>query len=167
MSDVFIDPRDGNTYKTVEIGNQIWLAENLRFEGVEFFAPDGDEENISEYGCLYTWDNALKAIPEGWHLPSKEDFENLVKYSDSKKIKHFKAFAALDWKNKDDSLGFRVMPSGGYYGNYHYDLGFYAIFWSTTELNTKRAYHWYFCPRYTDIDTSSKDCAYSVRCIKD
>lgn len=77
----FTDPRDGNVYKTVEINGQVWLAENLRFEGVEHYAPDGNEDNIATYGCLYEWEEAMEACPEGWHLPSKEELTNVLSRS--------------------------------------------------------------------------------------
>lgn len=99
-SDSFTDDRDGQSYDMVQIGNQIWMAENLNFAGavdagainpkdgaanpnvnvsdgaaaLASFCPDGDDRNCKKYGRLYTWEAAQRACPAGWHLPSTEEF---------------------------------------------------------------------------------------------
>ena len=172
----FTDNRDGSIYETVKIGKQIWLAENLHYRGpvkrfngwtVEekdfYLPPNGQQKNISKYGCLYTWDNALKAVPEGWHLPQLKEFNDLLKYSGSIKVfVEFKALATPDW-NGDNSLDFKVMPSGGYYGSYYHYFGSEAIFWLTTEV----PYYGHLGSGYADINMGCKDYAFSVRCVKD
>ena len=55
----FTDARDGETYRTVKIGGQTWMAENLRFKADGCFAPDNDEANVKKFGRLYTWTTAL------------------------------------------------------------------------------------------------------------
>ena len=64
--------------KTVTIGNQVWKAKNLNDASKGGKCYDDKPENCEKYGRLYTWEEAMKACPSGWHLPSNEEWEALV-----------------------------------------------------------------------------------------
>ena len=83
------DTRDGQSYPVVKIGNQIWLAENFRYlpsiEKGDKYCNSNVYENNNDYldlhyGRLYDWNTANSIAPEGWNLPSKEDFQELINY---------------------------------------------------------------------------------------
>ena len=101
-SGTFKDPRDNKTYKTVQIGKQTWMAENLNLHMEGSWCYDYKKENCKLYGRLYTWKKAMNACPEGWHLPSRGDWRELEEYVDANSKK--KAGNALrskdDWKIK-------------------------------------------------------------------
>jgi uncharacterized protein (TIGR02145 family) len=94
---------DGNVYKTVAIGTQVWMAENLKTtqynDGIKikyvtsdtewmnlsvgaYCNYDNNESNVATYGKLYNWYAVItnKLAPDGWHVPTDEDWTILENY---------------------------------------------------------------------------------------
>ena len=61
----FTDPRDGQAYKIVQIGNLTWFAQNLNYEVDGSVCPEGDSRNCDKYGRLYTWEVAQNVRFQG------------------------------------------------------------------------------------------------------
>jgi uncharacterized protein (TIGR02145 family) len=167
----FVDLRDSKEYKTVKIGSQIWMAENLNYGASGSKCYDNKTENCDKYGRLYDWNTAKTACPSGWHLPSDSEWTKLTDYVGSKTAKQLKAKSGWsDGDNGSDVHGFSALPGGyGYSGGYFYnDVGIYGRWWSSTEYTAYGACGGIiFCiyegvRRYND-----KPYLFSVRCLQD
>ena len=104
--DYLKDP-EGNIYKTVTIGEQIWISENLRYNvSEECWCYNDDPAECLEMGRLYTWATAVKAAEEipGWHLPSKEEWQQLINYCGDKSMAFYNIMS--------DSIGFYPQWAG-------------------------------------------------------
>ena len=169
-TEILVDPRDGQIYKTVKIGNQIWMAENLNYETARFriddittvgtsFCYDDHVSNCSKYGRLYVWNSAKDACPEGWHLPDTTEWKTLFATVGGISVAGKALKYTFDWKDGGqgtDEYAFSVLPSGmnrlqgGLYGTrfvtsyespYDFSAEYeYAGFWSSIEKNEKNAY---------------------------
>ncbi|MDD6092260.1 MAG: fibrobacter succinogenes major paralogous domain-containing protein [Hallerella succinigenes] len=183
--DSFTDPRDGQTYRTVQIGSQTWMAENLNYRTDDSYCYDDESANCRKYGRLYTWNAALNACPSGWHLPSKAEFETLLKrtgefveeeyeieiYSSGRSLKSTSGWNDYKGKNGNgtDSYGFSALPAGGRgdVGDFG-GVGYNAGFWSATECYSNGAYHMGlgYDDDSADLGYHFKDIGLSVRCLR-
>lgn len=160
------DNRDGHIYRTVQIGKQVWTAENMALNLNGSYPPKGDTNNIKKYGRLYSWNLAQSVCPEGWHLPSKNEYKGLLSTAcgtDSKgKVMTEKC------KPKLEAIGFYAIPAGYRWrdGSFE-DLGVSAYFWSSSPCNDILAYRLYVGSDYASVLNYNRDFAYSVRCLKD
>lgn len=169
----FTDSRDGQTYKYVKIDNQVWMAENLNYETTNSYCYNDSTENCKKYGRFYTWEAALNACPEGWHLPTKWQFEILRFNVGGEDVAGKMLKSTTGWYddgNGVDKYGFNVLPAGTrYYDGVFYDAGKYANFWSASEIDENYAYD--LDLRYRSerayLDDLDKDYAVSVRCLRD
>ena len=123
----FIDPRDGNTYKTVKIGNKVWMAENLRYRTHTSFVYNGDQQNEKTYGRLYTYDNAMVACPKGWHLPTINEMNELIAAAGNSAYA-LQAKNVKGWPKALDELGFSALPAGIKLDSRNIGLGHIAVF---------------------------------------
>lgn len=175
------DTRDGKTYKTVKIGSQVWMAENLNYESSGSFCEGNKPENCEDYGRLYTWSVAGYVCPDGWHLPSFEEWQTLIMATGgaSKARKALKSTSGwYEGLDGSDSYGFAAYPAG-YAGNYRDELFFvdddggYAHFWCATEFfsdresEESRAYVMELSYSDAVLLDVYKSYAFSIRCVKD
>ena len=68
------DSRDSRRYKTLKVGKQLWIAENLNYTSANSWCYNNQDQNCDEFGRLYTWNDISNACPTGWHIPSVNDF---------------------------------------------------------------------------------------------
>ncbi|GBU23978.1 hypothetical protein R83H12_00598 [Fibrobacteria bacterium R8-3-H12] len=83
---IFIDPRDKQEYKFIEIGRLVWMAKNMNYKIGTSWCYDDKDFNCKKYGRLYDWNAAKKACPTGWHLPNHLEWLDLIKFVDDEKI---------------------------------------------------------------------------------
>lgn len=144
--ETFTDSRDNQTYKTIKIGNQYWMAENINFETESGSGPYQDDSSLSKvYGRLYSWKTAREVCPDGWHLPSDEEWTEFIDYLGGENTAggKMKTPNAQYWKSPNsgatNNSGFSALP-GGYALNsiirFEFDrLGENTYFWSSTRNN--------------------------------
>ncbi len=166
------DDRDGQEYRTVKIAGQEWMAQNLNYYIVDTYCYDDNYQNCDTYGRLYKWDAALYACPAGWHLPTKEEIDILIKNVGDRStaatvLKYTKLWD--DGGNGTDSFGFGALPGGllGYEG-YFDGIGLTAGFWSSTEGdNDTLADYLIMRSDYDEVrlNQGSKNYGYSIRCL--
>lgn len=138
---------DGNVYKTIKIGNQVWMAENLKVTKYRNGNPilqikdnrawsstkDGaycsynnDASNVNTYGQLYNWyalSDPRGLAPEGWHIPTNEEIAKLIGYlkGDTVAAGKMKVAGTEHWLRPNagagNESGFSALPGGYRFGD--------------------------------------------------
>lgn len=182
----FTDPRDSITYPYATIGDQTWMIRNLAFDcGAGCSVYDEEDKFLADYGRLYTFEEAERACPAGWHLPDDGEWKQLETYlgmhRDTASLTGWRrdGEVALALKNESgwweggngtNTSRFSALPAGfrGTDEN-HYAFGDVATFWTADYASETQAwgraliyyetgvYRW----RY------DKKEGYSVRCVRD
>lgn len=184
----FVDSRDNKTYLSVLIGEQWWMAENLNYNSNESSVYENNSNYGDVYGRLYSWNAAINACPDGWHLPSDNEWKELEIYlgMSTQEVDNYynrgtneggklKGIGTSYWESPNlgatNQSNFNALPGGGMdeYNNFFYNLGSHAYFWSSSENGYFYALIRGLGAEYQTVlrDIKSKDNAYSVRCIKD
>ena len=199
----FTDERDDKTYSWVKMSEQIWMAENLAY--LPEVTPNSADitsqacyfvygyigtdittakssYNYKTYGVLYNWLAASTACPEGWHLPTDDEWEQMANYVNLHKGpyigsggswnelgKHLKATEGwYDNGYGTDDFGFSALPAGYLgYPNSFYDLGNFCFWWTATKYQNDRYWDRYLSYDKNDFTRSHhKESAFSVRCVR-
>lgn len=162
--DTYIDDRDGKSYKTVQIGSQIFMAENFAYKtNSGCWTLNNKSDNVSKYGYFYDWETAKSIAPKGWRLPTKRDFEELYAFLGGDNNKVYKSLA------EHGSSGFNALFSGFCNSEGKFNEGGGAFFWSSTAYNDKNAYA-LSCFTFNEqayIDTPSCCLGVNARLIKE
>lgn len=178
------DSRDGKSYKTVKIGSLTWMAENLNYGNSAVatgsidssFCYDGIPANCEKYGRLYQEYAATAVCPEGWRLPTADDWRDLTTTAKSEFGDDNGSLRAVgEWENTifgdnvtaTNASGFSALPAGYRAKTGECDgEGTKAYFWGEDNMNH---YAWILSNQY-DMEKESMQrgyYAYAVRCVKD
>ena len=158
----------GQTYRTVKIGSQVWMAENLNYNTSGSACYDNISD-CSDYGRLYDWYTASVVCPEGWHLPSNDEWTTLINFIGENAGTKLRA---KSWSGGTDDYGFSALPSGnGYSPCFFATKDKCGWWWTATEYSgrtNQNAWYWTMCSsnNLTGDPASNKPVLYSVRCIQ-
>ena len=189
---------DGNVYQIITIGDQCWMAENLKVvhyrngdaipevtDNTEwrnlttgaYCEYDNNSANVETYGRLYNWyavNDSRNIAPEGWHVPTDDEWQILVDNCGGSSVAGGKLKATSGWYddgNGTDDYGFAALPGGYrycYYG-FFYDMGSYAYFWSSTEYDSNYAWNrelYYFNAFVYRLNVNKRH-GFSARLVRD
>jgi len=172
------DTRNGKKYNTVKIGGKTWMAENLNYQPKAGDAQcyDYNNTNCNKYGKLYNWNTAMTACPAGWHLSTREEWNNLIALVGREKAgKRLKSKNGWDNNDGTDDYGFSALPGGfrfSDYSGYGY-VGKWGFWWAATggsgygEESYKRIENGRDYVSNGFLGPGSLASAASVRCIQD
>lgn len=163
----FVDERDCQEYRTVEIGDQVWMAQNLNYdtEDDESSCANG---NCEKYGRFYTGMGAPGACPDGWRLPSESDFNLLMEEADSEGTNMMSSYSSY-WNGMgSDELGFSAIPVGYIYEGEIDEFDISANFWADAFSGETGKYMYI----YQGVGVAMDDVydlswSRSIRCIQD
>jgi uncharacterized protein (TIGR02145 family) len=182
--------------KKKPIGRQNWLAENLNIDVSGSTCYAGKSANCDKYGRLYTWAAAMALdascnssscasqintphrgiCPSGWHIPSNDDWDELVNLAGGSATAGTKLKAREGWNSYSgvpsgtDELGFSALPGGGgRSGGSFFGVGLSGSWWSASEDNSDIAYNraMGYDSEFVSYYDINKDFLQSVRCLQD
>ncbi|PIQ31081.1 MAG: hypothetical protein COW63_08660 [Bacteroidetes bacterium CG18_big_fil_WC_8_21_14_2_50_41_14] len=177
------DTRDGKVYKWRKIKDQTWFVENLNYVTSDSWTYDGSASNGDLYGRLYTWQDALYACPNGWHVPNDNEWNTLfiglgvnptevdnIGWMGSDQGLQLRATSGWENGNGNNSSGFNALPGGWRYTNGEFaHLGVSAVWWSASDSSDMKAFTRGLGHEINKVyrEYDYKWMGYSVRCIKD
>ncbi|MTI19871.1 hypothetical protein E1176_02430 [Fulvivirga sp. RKSG066] len=164
------DSRDGQTYKVVKIGTQIWFASHFNYQpesGLNGYYDNDSVQYATEYGRLYSWTVAKEIAPQGWRLPTKTEFQELLEiYSTETEAAQALAVGG--------ATNFNFVLSGTYYSAFDdFDnINMVGYLWSSSENESDldRAFGLTIEPEFSSIELSGnflKERWLSVRFVKE
>ena len=184
-----------SSYRTVEIGDQTWMAENLNYTVPGSKCYDNSQTNCDKYGQLYDWSTAMGlpsncnysnecssqiqakhrgVCPSGWHIPSHAEWGALLTAVGGSGTAGTKLKATSGWDsngNGTDDYEFSALPGGrGLSGGGFNDVGSLGHWWSATAPSAGvDAYSWrmYYDHSYVLWKDDGKILLYSIRCVQD
>ncbi len=184
---------DGNVYRSVQIGRQVWMAENLRTtryrngDAIPYARRDRawttktvgmrctyehDDALADRYGQLYNFfavQDERGLCPSGWHVPSDAEWTALTDALGGEVVAG-KKMKTTAWGGTNSS-GFSALPGGARtndYGSFFYG-GYYGGWWSSSAFGTYYAWYRFLASDYDDVYRSynSQRFGFSVRCVRD
>jgi uncharacterized protein (TIGR02145 family) len=185
--DSIVDERNNVLYKTVGIGSQVWMKENLNYIVDSSYCFRDDKELCKIYGRLYQWnanigskDEKDNICPKGFHVPSSKDWETLKSFvrSTFDRVDYTRILGTKDgWEKRtewyignEDLVGFSALPSGMRGNRGLYDEEYDAAYFCTTDY-TDTSYTAYKLQKlgreYLFGVESAKNSVCALRCLKD
>jgi len=172
------DSRDGNTYRAIKMPDgRVWMAQNLNIKIDNSWCYHDSDSYCKKYGRLYDWETAKIACPEGWRLPSYQEWTDLASAiggyeTAGKKLKAKKGwydYHGVTGGNGTDEYGFSALPGGrrNESGNF-YDVDSFGLWWVNRTQGTGNAYRRGMNSRFDNLDEHPYPVGFgfSIRCIK-
>lgn len=180
----FVDNRDGQHYTWRKIGEQIWMNKNLNYKTGKSYCYENNVSNCELYGRLYVWNSARNVCPNGWHLPTDDEWKILETFLglDQNDIDYIglrgtdegeQIKSNIGWNgngNGTNNVGFSAFPggcrsNGGSYSGFGDD----GYWWTATGSSGIQAWSRGLSQNTDQLIrySSVKTFAFSVRCVKD